>query len=335
MARPELAAPQDTGAALGRWVKLPAMKPESVTAAAHLIRDGGLVAFPTETVYGLGANALEGRAVARIFEAKGRPRFNPLIAHVSSADQAKRYGLFTAEAEALAQAFWPGALTLVMQRREEAGLSDLVTAGLPTVALRMPDHPLAQALIGKAGVPVAAPSANLSGRVSATRAEHVAADFGDKVDMILDGGPTAAGLESTIVSLAGDAPVLLRAGAVPAGEVEAVLGVKLRRPSEMTGIQAPGMMQSHYAPRARLRLDADTPRPGEAFLAFGAGTAEDRHQLNLSSAQDLREAAANLFAYLRELDAPGIDCIAVAPIPEEGLGEAINDRLRRAAAPRP
>ncbi len=311
------------------------MKPDSVTAAAHLIRGGGLVAFPTETVYGLGANALEGRAVARIFEAKGRPRFNPLIVHVANIDQAKSYGLLTADAEALAQAFWPGALTLVVDRRQDAGLSDLVSAGLPTVALRVPAHPLAQALISKAGVPIAAPSANLSGRVSATRAEHVAADFGDKVDMILDGGPTAAGLESTIVALVGDAPVLLRAGAVPAEEVEAVLGVRLRRPAETTGIQAPGMMQSHYAPHAQLRLKAATPRPGEAFLAFGAGPAAGRHHLNLSPTNDLREAAANLFAYLRELDAPGIDCIAVAPIPEEGLGEAINDRLRRAAAPRP
>jgi L-threonylcarbamoyladenylate synthase len=234
----------------------------------------------------------------------------------------------------LARSFWPGALTLVVPRRENAGLSDLVSAGLPTVALRVPSHEIARALIRAAGAPIAAPSANISGRVSATRAEHVAADFGDRVDVVLDGGPCAAGLESTIVALGGDEPALLRSGAVAAEEIERVLGRKLVRPGG-SAIQAPGMMQSHYAPRARLRLDADAPRPGEAFLAFGAPPHDESPALNLSPSGDLREAAANLFAHLRALDRSGIDTIAVAPIPAEGLGEAINDRLHRAAAPRP
>jgi L-threonylcarbamoyladenylate synthase len=306
-----------------------------LTEAARILREGGLVAFPTETVYGLGANALEGRAVARIFEAKGRPRFNPLIVHLRSFEAAQAYGVFAGDAETLAREFWPGALTLVVPRREAAGLSDLVSAGLPTVALRVPSHELAQALLAEAGVPVAAPSANISGRVSATRAEHVAADLGEKVDMILDGGPTQAGLESTIVALTGSEATLLRAGAVAAEDIEALLGRRLRRAGEGAGIQAPGMLHSHYAPRARLCLDAATPHAGEAFLAFGPDAPEATHLLNLSPSGDLREAAANLFAHLRALDAPGIECIAVAPIPQHGLGEAINDRLRRAAAPRP
>ncbi len=303
--------------------------------AARIIRGGGLVAFPTETVYGLGANSRDGRAVARIFEAKGRPRFNPLIVHVGNLDEAKRYGLFSDEAERLAKAFWPGALTLVVPLREDAGLSDLVSAGLPTVALRVPSHELALALIRAAGLPIAAPSANISGRVSATRPEHVAADFGDKVELILDGGPCEAGLESTIVAFADGEPTLLRAGAVAAEEIEQVLGRKLRRSAPGGRVAAPGMLSSHYAPRAPLRLDAEAPRPGEAFLGFGPHMPGRQHALNLSPTGDLREAAANLFAYLRELDAPNIDSIAVAPIPAEGLGEAINDRLRRAAAPRP
>jgi L-threonylcarbamoyladenylate synthase len=311
------------------------MTTNGIEEAARVIRCGGLVAFPTETVYGLGANALDGRAVARIFEAKGRPRFNPLIVHVANLEEARRYGAFSEPAATLAAAFWPGPLTLVVARREGAGLSDLVSAGLPTVALRVPGHELALALIRAAGVPIAAPSANISGRVSATRPEHVAADFGDKVGLILDGGPCEAGLESTIVALAGQEPSLLRAGAVAAEAVEDVLGRALRRGGAGERIAAPGMMQSHYAPRARLRLDAEAPRPGEAFLAFGADAPDSDRALNLSPAGDLREAAANLFAYLRELDAPRVACIAVAPIPRVGLGEAINDRLRRASAPRP
>jgi L-threonylcarbamoyladenylate synthase len=307
--------------------------PAAIEEAARIIREGGLVAFPTETVYGLGANAGEGRAVARIFEAKGRPRFNPLIVHLAASEEAGAYGAFSSEAEGLAEEFWPGPLTLVIPRSEDAGLSDLVSAGLPTVALRVPGHEIARGLIRAAGVPVAAPSANISGRVSATRAEHVAADFGARVDLVLDGGPCAAGLESTIVALTGGEPRLLRAGAIPAEAIERVLGRPLLRERGAV-IQAPGMMQSHYAPRARLRLNADAPRSGEAFLAFGARQGNGA-ALNLSPSGDLREAAANLFAHLRALDRPGIDMIAVAPIPDTELGEAINDRLRRAAAPRP
>jgi L-threonylcarbamoyladenylate synthase len=315
-------------------VKLLPATAAAIEEAAYIIRAGGLVAFPTETVYGLGADAREGRAVARIFEAKGRPRFNPLIVHLASAEEAAAYGAFSAEAERLAQAFWPGGLTLVLSRRDDAGLSDLVSAGLPTVALRVPSHEIARALLRAAGTPIAAPSANISGRVSATRAEHVAADFGDRVDMVLDGGPSAAGLESTIVALHGEEPALLRSGAVAAEEIERVLGRRLVR-RHGGAIQAPGMMQSHYAPRAHLRLNAEVPRPGEAFLTFGSRPHGDGPALNLSPSGNLREAAANLFAYLRALDSSGIDMIAVTPIPETGLGEAINDRLRRAAAPRP
>jgi L-threonylcarbamoyladenylate synthase len=303
------------------------------------------VAFPTETVYGLGANALKALAVARIFEAKGRPRFNPLIVHVASLDDARAFGEFTAEAEALARAFWPGPLTLVLPHREGTGLSDLVSAGLPTVALRVPAHEGARALIAAAGVPVAAPSANRSGRVSATTAAHVEGDFGAEVDMILDGGPCTAGIESSIVALTeGAAPVLLRAGGVASDSLEDVLGRPLSLPGDggdgkSSKPQAPGMLTSHYAPRADMRLNADAPLPGEAFLAFGPASAilnmaSNAAFLNLSENGDLREAAANLFAHLRALDASGASQIAVAPVPNDGLGEAINDRLRRAAAPR-
>ena len=307
-----------------------------IEKAANIIRSGGLVAFPTETVYGLGANALDGEAVARIFEAKGRPRFNPLIVHVASREDAERVAIFDDDARRLAAAFWPGPLSLVLPRQPDAPLSDLVSAGLPTVALRVPAHEVARALIEAAGVPVAAPSANPSGRVSPTTAEHVAADLGGKVDMILDGGPCAEGLELTIVSLAGSEPLLLRAGAVPREQIEEVLGRKLAEPRPDAKPQAPGMLASHYAPHARLRLNASAPKPGEAFLGFGSdsGNGDGDTRLNLSESGNLREAAANLFAYLRLLDRKDVDSIAVAPIPEEGLGEAINDRLRRAAAPR-
>ncbi len=311
-----------------------AVAAETIKNAARVIRAGGLVAFPTETVYGLGANALDGEAVARIFEAKGRPRFNPLIVHLASAEDARALAVFGEDAERLARAFWPGPLTLVLPRREGAGLCDLVSAGLPTVALRAPSHEMALALIEAAGVPVAAPSANRSGRVSATTAAHVAEDFGEAVDMIIDGGRCPAGIESTIVGLAGEAPTLLRAGAVSRAEIEAVLGRPLALPGGGATPQAPGMLTSHYAPRALLRLNAAEPEPGESFLAFGPSPAANSHSLNLSERGDLREAAANLFAHLRALDAAETATIAVAPVPDEGLGEAINDRLRRAAAPR-
>lgn len=312
--------------------------PEMLARAAHLIRAGGLVAFPTETVYGLGADAGNGEAVARIFEAKGRPRFNPLIVHVGSLAQAEALGEFGPEARRLADAFWPGPLSLVLPRRADAPLASLTSAGLPTVALRVPSHPVARALIEAAGVPVAAPSANLSGRVSATSAQHVAADFGDSIDLILDGGASLEGLESTIIGFGigfgASGPVLLRSGALPRASIEAILGTTLPRSASNAALQAPGMLASHYAPRAHLRLEATVPWRGEAFLAFGPSESCDADCLNLSETGNLREAAANLFAHLRRLDASGPDMIAVAPIPEQGLGEAINDRLRRAAATR-
>lgn len=308
---------------------------DSVDKAARLIRSGRLVAFPTETVYGLGANALDGEAVARIFEAKGRPRFNPLIVHLADRSKAETHAEFSDAAKRLADAFWPGPLTLVLPRSSDTPLSDLVSAGLPTVALRVPAHEAARALIRAADVPIAAPSANPSGQVSPTMAAHVAQDLGDKVDMILDGGPCPEGLESTIVGLSGDDCVLLRSGAVPRERIEAVLDRPLGSSRSDGDPQAPGMLSSHYAPSATLRLNAEVPKPGESYLAFGPMPPISGPALNLSDAADLREAAAHLFDYLRRLDATSAETIAVAPIPETGLGEAINDRLRRAAAPRP
>ncbi|MDX2264672.1 MAG: L-threonylcarbamoyladenylate synthase [Hyphomicrobiales bacterium] len=299
---------------------------DAVAAAGAIIRSGGLVAFATETVYGLGADATNAAAVARIFAAKGRPSHNPLIVHVEGLTQAEEYAELGEAARALAAAFWPGPLTIVAPLGKDARLAGAVTAGLPTVALRAPAHPTAQALLRAADRPIAAPSANRSGHVSATAAEHVAADLRDAVDMILDSGPCPGGLESSIVSVAGE-PALLRPGAIPREALEAVCG-PLADAGET--VQAPGMLASHYAPAARLRLNADVAQPGEAHLGFG-GVAGD---LNLSPRGDLAEAAANLFAYLRRLDVGGARAIAVAPIPAHGLGEAINDRLRRAAAPR-
>jgi len=315
--------------------KIAKPSPDMLEHAAHIIRAGGLVAFPTETVYGLGADARSGEAVARIFEAKGRPRFNPLIVHVGDISQAEIYAEFAQNARRIAEVFWPGPLTLVLRRRPDAALADLVSAGLPTVALRVPSHPVARALIEAAGVPIAAPSANASGRVSATTARHVAADFGDSIDFILDGGPSMEGVESTIIGFVASGPMLLRKGALPRESIEAVLETALALPYSKSVPQAPGMLASHYAPRAHLRLDAAVPWRGEAFLAFGPHESCDADCLNLSETGNLREAAANLFAHLRRLDAAGPETIAVSPIPEQGLGEAINDRLRRAAAPRP
>jgi L-threonylcarbamoyladenylate synthase len=273
--------------------------------------------------------------VARIFEVKGRPRFNPLIVHLADRDEAEALAVFNANARRLARAFWPGPLTLVLPRKADADLSELVSAGLTTVALRIPAHETARALIRAAGLPIAGPSANPSGRLSPTTAAHVAADLGDKFDMILDGGPCAAGLESTIVGFSGDEPLLLRRGAVSRDAIEAVLRRPLSDHPAGAMPQAPGMLASHYAPRAALRLDAESPLPGEAYLGFGPGVRGDGPYLNLSESGDLREAAANLFAHLRRLDADNPPAIAVAPIPGHGLGEAINDRLCRAAAPRP
>jgi L-threonylcarbamoyladenylate synthase len=307
-----------------------------IREAARLLRDGRLVAFPTETVYGLGADATNGRAVAAIFEAKGRPRFNPLIVHVTSLAAAEELTEMTPAAGRLAGEFWPGPLTLVLKRRENSPLSDLVSAGLDTVAIRVPDHPIARALLAAVERPLAAPSANKSGRVSATQAQHVAADLGKSIAMILDGGPTAHGIESTVLDVTGDQVALLRPGAVPADVIETVLGQKLLRPSsDAARPSSPGQIESHYAPNARLRLDARDVKNSEALLAFGPHPPETSGlAINLSSSGDLIEAAANLFAALRALDRSGAATIAVMPIPDEGLGEAINDRLRRAAAPR-
>ncbi|MBK1635460.1 L-threonylcarbamoyladenylate synthase [Rhodovulum adriaticum] len=306
--------------------------PGLARAAAHL-RGGGLVAFPTETVYGLGADATDDRAVAAIFQAKGRPRFNPLIVHLPDMDSARRIARFSVAAERLADTFWPGALTLVLPLRPGAGISPLVTAGLDTVALRVPDHPVARGLLGEFGGPVAAPSANPSGAVSPTRAAHVIDGLGDAIAAVVDGGACPVGVESTIVGF-DPAPVLLRPGGLPVEAIEACLGERLGTGGNTAKPNAPGQLSSHYAPGARVVLDAATPPEGAIWLGFGpdcAGAA-----LNLSPTGDLVEAAANLFHALRALDvqaAPG-QVIAVAPVPDHGLGRAINDRLRRAAAPR-
>ncbi len=309
-----------------------------IGAAAAAIRAGRLVAMPTETVYGLAADACNDDAVARIFEAKGRPRFNPLIVHVADAAMAARYAAFSPMAERLAGAFWPGPLTLVLPRRAGTGLSFLVSAGLDTVALRAPDHAIAQALIKASGRPLAAPSANRSGSVSPTAAAHVRQSLGDAVDIVLDGGPCSVGVESTIVKIEGARATLLRPGGIARAGIEAVIGAPLAAAHASPRPQAPGMLTSHYAPAAALRLNAQAPAANEAFLGFGAVSADGPHALNLSPGGDMREAAANLFAHLRRLDAlcaaRGISGIAAAPVPAHGLGEAINDRLARAAAPR-
>ena len=315
---------------------LVAATPETIAAAAVALRAGRLVAFPSETVYGLGADAGNGQAVAQIYAAKGRPSFNPLIVHVADVAAAERIAVLDEAARRLAAAFWPGPLTLVLPRRADAAISDLVTAGLDTIALRVPAHPTAQALLAGSGLAIAAPSANRSGHVSATRAEHVQADLGDAPAFILDAGPCTHGLESTIVDVTGTPPRLLRAGAIAATDIERVLGEPLMRATEATTTpQAPGQLASHYAPSAPLRLEATSAAAGEALLAFGphplphTGAA-----INLSPTADLVEAAANLFTALRRLDLARPAAIAVMPIPADGLGEAINDRLRRAAAPR-
>jgi len=302
---------------------------DAIAAAARVLSQGGLVAFPTETVYGLGADATNGAAVARLYAAKGRPRFNPLIAHVAEAKAALSLARFSDDAKLLAGVFWPGPLTLVLPKADGCPVSELATAGLDSIAVRVPDHAIARDLLKAFGKPVVAPSANQSGHVSPTSAEHV------RVDLIVDGGPASVGVESTIVSCLGT-PTLLRPGGVPRDAIERVLGHPLviaEASSDETPL-APGMLASHYAPKSPLRLNATDVRPGEALLAFGPGSPRAAATLNLSPDGDLVEAAANLFSYLRTLDAAGV-VIAVMPIPNEGLGEAINDRLARAAAPRP
>lgn len=311
--------------------KMHAPDSAGIAAAVDALKRGMLVGLPTETVYGLAADATDAMAVARIFAAKQRPRFNPLIAHVASSEDAMAHGVFDAHARALAEALWPGPLTLVVPRRAESAVCDLARAGLETVALRVPAHPVAREVISRLGKPIAAPSANKSGHVSATTAQHVVDDLGEAVALVLDGGPAPMGIESTIVGLTGNAPVLLRPGAIPRDRIEALLSKPLEA-SSVTSTIAPGMLESHYAPRAPLRLEATEVRPGEALLGFGPalppGTMK---RLNLSRDGDLVEAAANLFSHLRALDALNPTAIAVMPIPREGLGEAIRDRLARAS----
>jgi L-threonylcarbamoyladenylate synthase len=308
---------------------------EAISQAAQALARGDIVAFPTETVYGLGADARNAGAVTRVFAAKERPRFNPLIVHVPDLAAAETYATFEGAARKLAETFWPGPLSLVLPKRPECGIADLVTAGLDTIALRAPNHKVAQALLAAADLPIAAPSANRSGRVSPTTASHVAQELGDFPAMILDGGPCPVGIESTVVSVAGHAPVLLRLGAVPREALEQALGEKLARAQEGSPIASPGQLERHYAPKTPLRLDATDVRPGEALLAFGPGGPKGaRKTVNLSASGDLEEAATNLFAALRTLDESGASAIAVMPIPAHGLGEAINDRLQRAAKAR-
>jgi L-threonylcarbamoyladenylate synthase len=313
---------------------------EAIADAARSLAAGGLVAFPTETVYGLGADAANGGAVARLYDAKGRPSFNPLISHVPDLDAARRLARFDAMSERLAQTFWPGPLTLVLPKAASCPVSDLATAGLDSIAVRVPHHPVARALLAAFCRPVVAPSANRSGHVSPTTAPHVLADLAGRIDLIVDGGPASVGVESTIVACL-DAPALLRPGGLPRTEIERALGYALQDGEHLHDDEAPlapGQLASHYAPRSRLRLDAASVDAGEILLAFGPalppGAERARQVLNLSPRGDLIEAAANLFSHLRALDAAGAGSIAVMPVPQSGLGEAINDRLRRASAPR-
>jgi L-threonylcarbamoyladenylate synthase len=303
-----------------------------IAAAAQALREGRLVAFPTETVYGLGADATNGEAVARVYAAKGRPSFNPLIAHVPDLPAALALGQFTAEAKALAEAFWPGPLSLVVPRAPSCPVSLLASSGLDSIAIRVPAHPMALDLLRAAGRPIVAPSANPSGRISPTTADHVRRHLKDKVAMVLDGGRCRVGVESTVVSFLADGPKLLRQGGVPRSEIEKVLGHAITVEAHSARPHAPGQLLSHYAPHAELRLNADAPRAGEAYLGFGPLHAHGPWTLSVRG--DLVEAAANLFRLLHEMDATGIARISVAPVPHHGLGEAINDRLLRAAAPR-
>ncbi|MBI3699299.1 MAG: threonylcarbamoyl-AMP synthase [Afipia sp.] len=317
------------------------MTPASASAAAEAARclaGGGLVAFPTETVYGLGADATNAQAVARLYEAKGRPSFNPLIAHVVDLAAAKAVAQFDVRSLRLAEAFWPGPLTLVLPKASGCAVSDLATAGLDTIAVRIPAHPAARDILRAFGKPVVAPSANISGHVSPTTAAHVLADLDGRIDLIVDGGPVSVGVESTIVGCF-EKPMLLRPGGIPRADIENVIGERLAQLPEVETDDAlplaPGMLASHYAPRTPVRLNAEGVEAGEVLLAFGPRATGDLKAsvMNLSQQGDLVEAAANLFSYLRTLDSKGARGIAVMPIPDDGLGEAINDRLRRAAVP--
>jgi L-threonylcarbamoyladenylate synthase len=315
-----------------------AASPDTIAKAASLLRAGELVAFPTETVYGLGADATSDDAVARIFAAKRRPTFNPLIVHVPTLADAAKLVELSPTAERLADAFWPGALSLVLTRKAASPISLLASAGLETIAIRVPAQRTAQAILTAAGVPVAAPSANASGRISPTTADHVAGSLGDAVALIVDDGPCPVGIESTVIDCSGNAPVILRPGGVTAEQIKAVIGPVSAAHAAVTDATdapaSPGMLESHYAPAAPMRLNAVSVDPSEYLLSFGPHTLSGvRDEQNLSPSGDLREAAANLFAMMRALDHDG-STIAVMPIPDQGLGAAINDRLRRAAAPR-
>lgn len=303
-----------------------------IAVAAQALLAGELVAFPTETVYGLGADATNDAAVARVYAAKGRPAFNPLIAHVPEAEAAFRLGEFPEAARKLAVEFWPGPLSIVVPRRKDCPVSLLASSGLDSIALRVPNHPVALELLRAVGRPVVAPSANPSGRVSPTTAEHVRRHLGNQVSVILDGGRCKVGVESTVVSFLNDGPKLLRPGGIGRAEIERVAGVTLAVESQTARPHSPGQLESHYAPTAELRLSAVGPRDGEVYLGFGTHA---HGPYSLSPSGDLVEAAANLFRLLHDIDATGVGHIAVAPIPHHGLGEAINDRLSRAAAPRP
>ncbi len=304
----------------------------TISKAAALLRDGGLVAFPTETVYGLGADATNDAGVAKIFATKQRPQFNPLISHLPDAEAAFRLGVFTNDAKRLADVIWPGPLTIVVERRKDCPISLLCSAGLSTVALRVPAHPMALELLKAVDRPLAAPSANRSGRISPTTADHVRASLGDTVDMILDGGSSTVGVESTVVRFTDDGPYLLRSGGVARETLDNILGRKVVTPTRFhTDLHSPGQLESHYAPQAQLRLNAAAPEWGEGYLGFGP---YDYGPWQLSKSGNLQEAAANLFKMLHAIDDSSPERIAVAPIPMSGLGEAINDRLTRAAAPR-
>jgi L-threonylcarbamoyladenylate synthase len=322
----------------------------AIAIAVRLLAEGYLVAFPTETVYGLGADAQNSRAVARLYDAKGRPSFNPLIAHVADVAAAQRLAAFNTAAERLAQEFWPGPLTLVLPKRTDCRIAELATAGLDSIAVRVPSHPVAQRILRGTARPIVAPSANRSGHVSPTSAAHVLSDLRGRIELILDGGPTPMGLESTIIACL-DEPALLRPGALTRAQIEHALSRTIPFPNgeggaalgkgpcaEEEALLAPGQMGSHYAPRAQIRLEARDVRSNEALLAFGSARIEGADvavmSLNLSSRADLIEAAANFFSHLRALDASGATTIAVMPVPQNGLGEAINDRLARAAGPR-
>jgi L-threonylcarbamoyladenylate synthase len=316
---------------------------EAIKEAAQILRDGGLVVLPTETVYGLGANALDGQAVAKIFEAKNRPSFNPLIVHVADKHEAEKYAEMDDRARAVAGQYWPGPLTLVLPRKMDSGISDLVSAGLPTIAIRVPAHMTARQLLKAAGVPIAAPSANASGQPSATTPQHVLDSLGDRVPFILADGACQVGLESTVLDLTGDTPAILRPGAISADDLEPLLGTVIYEHGESDAPKSPGMLLKHYAPSIPVRLKAVDVAPGEGLLAFGStqfmgmrdgGFAKNLPEesfLNLSESGDLHEAAANLFAMLRALDNPANKAIAVMDIPAQGVGIAILDRLERAA----